>query len=412
MKNCSVINLLQKCFCILLIGWGAACTANAATARSAKACVWHGLTIGRGGVLEKDGRPYCGIGVNFVGALRRLLVNRDDPSVRRDFNELEASHIPFVRFPALAAWGTPARCRAYLQRVYQSNPRRYFQAMDTLCAIANKCHVGLIPSLFFTPFWPNDLAHESGLAVWNDSQSRTYRIWTQYVTRMIKRYEHNPAIWGWEFGNELNLRMDLPGVKPRFSGSKRPPDYTHAEMWKLYARFVHLVRQYDPYHIVEAGNSRPRDSSWHNMMDHTWKKDTPSQWAYMLQRDNAAFDMICVHEYRAEAPASILRVGAMAVRWHKPVFVGEFGVPGPAVTSRQLFSALLSSILKARVPLAAVWAFDERHQTVGDHDYSITPSNNRSFMLKAIERANMQLRHDSHSSRWSPGAVLVPGSPN
>ena len=392
MKNCFVSGLVQKSFCIWLIGWCFVCTANADAARPVLFQVWHGLTVAPGGTLEKDGRRYRGIGVNFVGALRRLLINPDDPSVPRNFKELQAYHIPFVRFPALAAWGTPARCRAYLKQVYQSHPRRYFQAMDALCAIANKCHVGLIPSLFFTPFWPDDLAHESGLAVWNNPQSRTYRIWTQYVTQMVKRYEHNRAIWGWEFGNELNLRMDLPQVRQRVSGAKPPPDYTHAQMWQLYARFVHLVRRYDPYHIVEAGNSRPRDSSWHNMMDHTWKKDTLPQWAYMLQRDNAAFDMICVHEYRASAPASILRVGAMAIRWHKPVFVGEFGVPGTEVASRRLFNAILRSILKAQVPLAAVWAFDERHQTVGDHDYSITPTNNRSFMLKAIERANMKLQ--------------------
>ncbi|MDA8251060.1 MAG: hypothetical protein M0Z28_18080, partial [Rhodospirillales bacterium] len=73
--------------------------------------------------------------------------------------------------------------------------------------------------------------------------------------------------------------------------------------------------------------SRPRDSSWHNMMDHTWKKDTPAQWDYMLKRDNAAFDMICVHEYGLRAPVNIARVAALAARWHKPLYVGEFGAP-------------------------------------------------------------------------------------
>ena len=380
-------------FCGLLMTLNTACAARPLPTTAARIARWHGLTVNVQGVVEKDGRPYHGIGVNFVGALRRLLVNPDDPSVPRAFRELEAYHIPFVRFPALAAWGTPARCRAYVQKMYQKNPSQYFGAMDKLCAIANHYHVGLIPSLFFT-FWPNALAREAGLAAWNNPRSRTYKIWTQYTTRMVTRYEHNPAIWGWEFGNEFNLAMDLPNAKTQFPGYTPSWDYTHAQMWELYARFVHLVRKYDPYHIIEAGNSRPRSASWHNMMDHTWQKDSPSQWAYMLKMDNAAFDMICVHEYGTQAPANIAHVVALAAQWHKPVFVGEFGAPGPAAQSRQIYTALLASILKAKVPLAAVWAFDERDQTVGNNDYSITPTNDRSFMLKAVEAANMQLRQE------------------
>ncbi|EQD77437.1 hypothetical protein B1A_02960, partial [mine drainage metagenome] len=187
-------------------------------------------------------------------------------------------------------------CRKYIVKVYESNPGRYFSAMDKLCAIANKYHVGLIPSLFFG-FWPSYLSGKPGLSTCTNPKSLSYHIWTRYVTLMVTRYENNPAIWGWEFGNELNLQMDLPNAAQEFPGYKPSWDYTHAQMWELYARFVHLVRQNDPYHIIEAGNSRPRGDSWHNMMDHTWTKDTPSQWAHMLKMDNAAFDVICVHEY-------------------------------------------------------------------------------------------------------------------
>ena len=380
------------CF-LLVVANAAAGGQRPNSAVAAKAGNWHGLTVSPGGVLEMNGRPYRGIGVNFVGALRRLLVNPNDPSIPRDFQELKAYHIPFVRFPALAAWGTPAQCRKYIVKVYESNPGRYFSAMDKLCAIAEKNHVGLIPSLFFT-FWPDALAHEHGLAVWNNPKSRTYRIWRQYTIQMVTRYAHNPAIWGWEFGNEFNLAMDLPNAKTQFPGYKPSWDYTHAQMWKLYARFVHLVRQYDPYHIIEAGNSRLRADSWHNMMDHTWTKDTPAQWAYMLKMDNAAFDVICVHEYGALAPKNIARAAELAARWHKPLYVGEFGASGPPAKSRKLFNAILHATIKANVPLASVWAFDERGQTVGNNDYSITPTNDRSFMLKAVEAANIQLSQE------------------
>ena len=180
-------------------------------ALAAPAQLWHGLTVSRFGILEKQGRPYRGIGVNFVGALRQLLANPHDRSVAADFKELAAYHIPFVRFPALAAWGSSAHRRRYLDKVYYRHPGRYFGAMDKLCAIANHYHIGLIPSLFFTR-WPDALAHEHGLAVWNNPKSLTFHIWTQYTVAMVRRYEFNPAIWGWEFGNELNLKMDLPNA--------------------------------------------------------------------------------------------------------------------------------------------------------------------------------------------------------
>ena len=387
MKHRSVISAVEIGFCIVLTAWVAACTAGVQSAVSAPVQLWHGLTVSPGGNLEKDGHPYRGIGVNFVGALRRLLVNPDDPSVPRDFKELEAYHIPFVRFPALAVWGTPARCRRYLDRVYVNNPGSYFTAMDNLCAIANEYHVGLIPSLFFT-FWPDALSHHHGLAAANNPQSHVFHIWTQYTIHMVTRYEHNPAIWGWEFGNEFNLRADLP--KTRLPNNKSAWGYTHSQMWELYGRFVHLVRQYDPYHIIEAGNSRPRNDSWHNMVDHTWKKDSPAQWAYMLKKDNAAFDMICVHEYRGLAPANITRVAALAGAWHKPLYVGEFGASGPPAKSRRLFAAILDSILRNNVPLASVWSFDQRLKSSGPHANSITPTNDRRFMLKAIETADEQ----------------------
>ncbi len=378
----------------------AACSMGIHAARSAPAQFWHGLTVSRAGVLEKHGRPFRGIGVNFVGALRRLLANphrrpglsaHSVHSVAADFKQLAAYHIPFIRFPALAAWGSPAHRRRYLKKVYFTHPERYFHAMDKLCALANQYHIGLIPSLFFTR-WPDALAHEHGLAVWNNPKSRTYRIWTHYTLEMVRRYEFNPAIWGWEFGNELNLQVDLPHAGQHSHGHTPSWGYTHAQMWKLYARFVRLVRRYDGYHIIEAGNSRPRADSWHNMMDHQWKRDTPTQWAYMLKMDNAPFSVISVHEYGRHAPANIRRAAALALTWHKPLFVGEFGVSGPPAKSRRLFMAMLHAIVQSKVPLAAVWAFDERGQTYGKRDYSITPANNRRFMLKAIEAANRQIQ--------------------
>lgn len=384
MKNTRLFRLAWFSLCLLPVTAGAAVGGQ-----------YSGLSVGSGGTLELNGSPYTGIGVNYFGALRRLLANPNDPSVAQDFSELEAAHIPFVRFCALGAWGTQQPQYAYLADVYANNPSQYFSAMDKLSSIANQYHVGLIPSLFFTN-WPNSLGEgatgnpaEQGLGVWTNPNSATYQIWTQYTTQMVTRYEHNPAIWGWEFGNELNLSMDLPNATQQFPGYQPSWDYTHAQMWNVYQQFVQLVRQYDPYHVIEAGNSFPGSSSYHNMVNGTWTTDTPAQWAYMLQQDNAAFDMISGHAYGANALEDINTAAAVSAQEHKPLFVGEFGVPGTQAESQALFQEMLNTLVADKVPLASVWAFDKTDQISGASDYSITPTNDRSFMLSLIEAANV-----------------------
>jgi endo-1,4-beta-mannosidase len=208
---------------------------------------------------------------------------------------------------------------------------------------------------------------------------------------MVTRYEHNPAIWGWEFGNELNLQVDLPNETTLNPDYQPSWELTHAQMWNVYQQFVSLVRQYDPYHIIEAGNSFPSSSSYHNMVDHNWTTDTPAQWAYMLTMDNSAFDMISGHAYGSTALEDINAAMAVSQQEHKALFVGEFGVPGTQAESQALFQEMLNTLVADKVPLAAVWAFDETGQTsaAGDSSYySITPTNARSFMLGLIEAAN------------------------
>ena len=395
-KNTRLLPLVSAGLCLLSV----AVESAAGTVGNGQ---YSGLSVGSGGVVELNGTPYTGIGVNLVQpALMDLLANPNDPAVAQDFSELEAAHIPFVRFPALAAWGTEAQQYTYLTNVYLNDPTKYYSAMDKLCSIANQYHVGLIPNLFGTPWWPNSLAEgeatgaaayaaAQGLAPWTNLSSTVYQIWAQYTSQMVTRYEHNPAIWGWEFSGEMNLSMDLPNAAQQFPGYQPSWDYTHAQMWKVSQQFVNLVRQYDPYHIIISGNSFPSTSSYHNMVDHNWTTDTPAQWAYMLKMDNSAFDTISGHAYGSTALEDINLATAVSAQLHKPLFVGEFGVPGTKAESQSLFQEMLNTLVADKVPLAAVWAFDEPDQTMAEgeaNDWSITPTNDRSFMLTAIEAAN------------------------
>jgi hypothetical protein len=82
----------------------------------------------------------------------------------------------------------------------------------------------------------------------------------------------------------------------------------------------------------------------------------------------------------------------MAVARHlkKPLFVGEFGVPGtPTAESRKRFEEQLELLRQHDVPLAALWVFDFDGQAA---DWNVTATNARKEQLAAVAEANRRLR--------------------
>ena len=81
---------------------------------------------------------------------------------------------------------------------------------------------------------------------------------------------------------------------------------------------------------------------------------------------------------------------AVAQAARKPLFVGEFGVPGaPTEETRTKFAKLLSAIETHHVPLAALWVFDFDDQA---KDWNVTATNERKWQLDAIQQANERMR--------------------
>ena len=71
----------------------------------------------------------------------------------------------------------------------------------------------------------------------------------------------------------------------------------------------------------------------------------------------------------------------------KPLFIGEFGYEH----GQDGFAELLNVIRKSRVPLSALWVFDLRQQ---ENNWSVTISNERAYMLRAISEANISLNNE------------------
>jgi hypothetical protein len=73
----------------------------------------------------------------------------------------------------------------------------------------------------------------------------------------------------------------------------------------------------------------------------------------------------------------------------KPLFIGEFGVPGTGPDVEKKFRRVLRIIEESPVPLAALWVFDLPSQNA---DYNIIADNARSYQLREVAEANARVQ--------------------
>lgn len=353
-----------------------------------------GLSVASDGSLRLNGTPYRGMGVNYYDAFVRTLTEPPTASYDAGFAALAARGIPFARFSAGGYW--PADWALYL-----TNRAEHFRRLDGVFRSAERHGVGLIPSLFWLTSTVPDLMQEP-VSSWGDTNSRTHAFLIRHTREMVERYRTSPALWGWEFGNEFNLAADLPNAaehRPPVVPSLGTPalrtsadDLTHARIRVALASFAREVRRQDPHRVLISGNAFPRASAWHQSHRGTWEPDSPSEFAEMLAADNPApIDTLSVRAYDLTTDLGrIPQAMSLAAALRKPLFVGEFGVPGPEASgNRGAFTSMVQGLITHRVPLAALWVFDFAGQSA---DWSVTPTNDRSWQLDQIARANQAMR--------------------
>lgn len=338
-----------------------------------------GLTAGPEGTVLKDGKPFRGIGVNYIEPFLRLLDDPTDMSCEQGFATLHRYSIPFVRMVG-SGWGGAGMA------LYRTDPAEYFRRLDRVIAAAERHQVGIIFSMFWT-HWPLELAGERGLHLWNTPGTASHTLMCRYIQEVVERYRSSPAIWVWEFGNELNLSVDLPNAAE--FGIQPEDRFTHAEMRKLLVEFATQVRRHDPTRLIDSGGTAPRASAWHQMTELSWTPDSPEDWCRMLMDDTPdPLNLVSVHSYGEDDLALMPLIAVTAKRMGKPLLIGEFGVPGPRdESSERLFRAQLAAIEENGVALAAAWEFDTRIRS----EWNIVEGGDRGYMLEAIREANQRL---------------------
>ena len=358
-----------------------------------------GVTVDRAGHLAQYGQPVRAIGVNYFSAFLRTLrggkgtQGSTDRSYDEGFRTLAQYDIPFARFAATGFW--PAD-----MRLYQEDREQYFRRLDAVVESARRHGVGLIPSLFWHNSLVPDLVGEP-CDQWGNRASKTLQFMRTYVRQVVTRYAKSPAIWGWEFGNEYNLRADLPAgpahwptiaVRLGTPAERSARDELTSDMLRIaLVEFGREVRRYDPYRFITSGHSHLRPAAWHLKTERTWTVDSPAQQLEMLALLHPdPINVVSLHAYGADVER-IEWAGKAAQKLGKPLLIGEFGVLGEETpATHQQFLGVLHQVERSGAPLAAVWVFDlpaheQRRGNISGH-------NARRYRLQAIQAANARLR--------------------
>ena len=357
------------------------------------------------GILMHAGKAYYGIGANYYSALATVLENPLDTTLEGNLAALSAVGIPFIRFNAGAYWPNT-------WKLYRDHRADFLARFDRVVRAAEKEHIGLIPSFFWNAQSVPDLVGEPLLAL-TDPGSKSVAFVRQYTAEIVKRYRNSPAIWAWEFGNETNLSVDLPGARTNAVAQKAVPTlgtptrYTENDMLTSAVfpiacnAFAETVRKFDITRPLITGNAIPRLAAFHNSLAGNWEKDSLDQTAAILARDNPGeFNTACIHLYPEDEwlgkDHSVSRVLALmsglAKEQGRPLILGEFGASGKSASPREqaaVFQTFLDGIVANRVPLSAFWVFGYDNQ---DDSWNITPRNGRAFMLRMAAEANARLQ--------------------
>ncbi len=349
-----------------------------------------GLQV-KDGHFYKDGHVYRGVGANYFDLFRRVMNNPTNTTSLAGLERLSKAGIPFVRFAG------PYSAQEW--RLYLENKEEYFRRFDLVVRRAEQVKIGLIPSMFWTLTLCETVNEPRDQ--WGNPQSKTLALMRQYVSDVAGRYKNSPALWAYEFGNEVNLSADLPNAaqfRPK-NGTERD-DINAKHLVTILSEFAKAVRAIDPSRPIISGNSHARASSWNNTANKSWTSDTQEQAKEIILRDNPApLDTIGIHFYGDNPPEKELGswvtnrlhylqwVKGVAAGGGRPVFVGEFGLAKKTGKGdvQVVFNALLAEMEQANIDLAAFWVFDLPSQ---DKDWNVTFENERSYMIKLTAEAN------------------------
>jgi len=388
---------------------------------------------------QNDGNQVAvrAFGVNYFDGFQRYIRDVNDRSFQDGFEYLSDINVPVARVLLGGFWPSD-------WNLYFTNKTEYYRRLDDFVEQAERNEVGLIPVLFwhfptvgdvvqnavdagyitpnnnagntnnaydFVPPSPLNL-DKDGPPTYDEyrgamarSDSGTRALITYITEEVVNRYKGSPAIWGWEFSNELNLGVDLPNPKANrptvknaqeknlsrdgdeVAAYESEDDLMRADIQIAKEHFAATVRNLDPWRFISSGDSRPRPAAYNNWQTQTWGLGTRSQMAQVLPIDHpAGYDSVSIHFYANEenyftdAPQVSLNFESGTNQGEeltdyknflnffmdesealgKPLFVGEWGARGDGTTQAEIdtFHSFMQSLIDTEVQLSLLWTFD------------------------------------------------------
>ena len=284
------------------------------------------------------------VGVNYYSLMQQAMTNASflQTTIYTRFALLKANGIRLVRFNASGAFYAtdPA------WTLYRTNPAAYWAVFDAVVKIAGQYNLLLVPSMFWNlvevggvvrSIYGTTETYES----FADPRSVSVRFMQQYATEMVLRYRASSVICMWQFGNELNLSIDLPNYVPTATA---PVRLTTDHLVSMLSIWSNTVLALDSTHPLTAGFAEPRASAYNQYTSNTWTTDTAVQARAHLTKLTANLGVVEGHNYTPASLPTYLDTLALPVctASKKIYYAGEFGVftaYTPSTTSRPPFAA-------------------------------------------------------------------------
>lgn len=406
----------------------------------------YGLHVNNG-VIELNGKPFYGFGVNSFISFVAQMYGDDDNSRRlknvylEDIPLMKELGIPFMRIP-LCTWGEHGFYS------WMKDKKAYFEEMDKIVRKCEECHIGIVASLLWR-FCTMCNITEEPLRLMGDPESKQCRLSVEYVEDVVKRYVDSPAIWGWEIGNEYNLDADWG--PSHFAPNDRWVFKTE-DFESFYKTIGDTIRKYDKFRMITSGNGEQRCFAYHlnksSSYDASWTPecidstpDTLEQFELMMLRQNAdPIDTVCTHfqhgnkdnlldgfapaEGEPRVPITVkdfLKLHVDTAKKHgKALYFGECGdmmqwhplgehyqKNYPLLLTN--FYIVMQSIMDAGVQLASAWmegTVDGIKYTVVDDHYE----GNKYGYFKLLEFKRMNVYYRTHGMQeteeyWNKSGV-------
>ena len=341
---------------------------------------YPGLSVSLSGgspSLKWNGASYHRIGVNvpFITDSFASPMNNGGFRAYKDvFEELRREKMPFIR---CFLDGLSVGPYGFL---YNTDKSLYFRELDKKIAEAERNGIGIIPAVIQ---WANiaDICQEH-MDQWGVDNSATIAYMRTYVKDLVSHYRGSPALYAWEFCNELSNIADLPnhnGTPACYPLLGTPSSRTNTDwmtrtiMYNMYDEFTKAVRLYDKHRMTSIGGSIPRPDAWHNTYAGSWESDTKAQNELILIDDNQFMDSICCHVYTGRdglyfADTTPKYTLGQLLTWMNTTagsvgqvfYLGEFGITSDmsAQDQQTWMDIYWDTIIQQGIPLATYWSYE------------------------------------------------------